>query len=94
MLSWGFCSIRPADGPRRPGRLDFEVSARAQSMADVADFRERALVAAPAKRRDLAPVVASGRTLGTSSRLLYDLLAHVYDWLGFGEVGDEVFRTW
>ncbi len=72
--------------------LDFEVSARAQSMADVADFRERALVAAPAKRRDLAPVVASGRTLGTSSRLLYDLLAHVYDWLGFGEVGDEVFR--
>ncbi|GAB3001013.1 IS1634 family transposase [Mycobacterium bourgelatii] len=72
--------------------LDFEVSARAQSMADVADFRERALVAVPAKPGQSAPVVAPGRTLGTSSRLLYDLLAHVYDWLGFDEVGDEVFR--
>ena len=72
--------------------LDFEVFARAQSMADVADFRERALIAAPAEPGSPAPVVAPGRTLGTSSRLLYDVLAHVYDWLGFGEVGDEVFR--
>jgi hypothetical protein len=72
--------------------LDFEVSARAQSIADVADFRERVLVSAPAKPTVAAPVVAPGRTLGTSSRLLYDVLAHVYDWLGFDEVGDAVFR--
>lgn len=72
--------------------LDFEVGARAQSMAEVADFREHALLAASAGPAASAPVVPPGRTLGTNSRLLYDVLAHVYDWLGFGEVGDEVFR--
>jgi len=30
--------------------------------------------------------------LGTSSRLLFDALAGVYDDLGFGVVGDKVFR--
>jgi len=72
--------------------LDFEVGARAQSMAQVADFRERALLAAPVQPGNPAPVVPPGRTLGTSSRLLYDVLAHVYNWLGFGEVGDDVLR--
>jgi class 3 adenylate cyclase len=72
--------------------LDFEVGARAQSMAQVADFRERALLAAPVQPSNPAPVVPPGRTLGTSSRLLYDVLAHVYDWLGFAEVGDDVLR--
>ncbi|WP_067967689.1 IS1634 family transposase [Mycolicibacter icosiumassiliensis] len=72
--------------------LDFEVAARAQSMADVADFRDRALIAAPAEPTAPAPVVPPGRTLGTNSRLLYDLLAHVYEWLGFDGVGDAVFR--
>ena len=72
--------------------LDFEVGARAQSMAQVADFRERALLAVPAQSSSPALVVPPGRTLGTSSGLLYDVLAHVYDWLGFGEVGDDVFR--
>lgn len=70
--------------------LDFEVSARVQSMAAVADFRQQALIAEhPAAA---APVAAPGRTLGTTSRLLYDVLAHVYDWLGFDEVDDAVFR--
>jgi hypothetical protein len=71
--------------------LDFEVAARAQSMADVPDFREQALVAAP-----VAPVVAAvalpGRTTATSSRLLYDVIGAVYDWLGFDVVADAVFR--
>ncbi len=34
----------------------------------------------------------AGRTVGTSSRLLYDVLALVYDGLGFNVVGDAVFR--
>ena len=32
------------------------------------------------------------RVIGTSSRLLFDVLARVYDGLGFSAVGDEVFR--
>jgi hypothetical protein len=71
--------------------LDIEVAARAQSMADVPDFREWTLVAPPAEPA-VAPVVAPGRTTGTSSRLLYDALGGVYDWLGFDVVADAVFR--
>lgn len=72
--------------------LDFEVGARAQSMAVVADFRAQELIAESPGSTAPAPVVPPGRTVGTSSRLLYDVLAHVYDWLGFNEVGDAVFR--
>ena len=35
---------------------------------------------------------AAGRVVGTSSRLLFDVLGGVYDSLGFGVLGDEVFR--
>jgi hypothetical protein len=72
--------------------LDFEVAARAQSMAGVADFREQALIAEPAGPAVVAPVVGPGRTIGTCSRLLYGVLGHVYDWLGFDTVEDAVFR--
>ncbi len=72
--------------------LDFEVAARAQSMADVADFREQALIAERSRSSARAPVVAPGRTIGTTSRLLYDVLGHVYDWLGFDTFGDAAFR--
>ena len=33
-----------------------------------------------------------GRVVATASRLLFEVLAGVYDQLGFGGVGDEVFR--
>lgn len=72
--------------------LDFEVSARAQSLADVADFRDRGLISVPARPAAPAPVAPPGRTLRTNCRLLYEVLAHVYGWLGFDEIGDEVFR--
>jgi len=72
--------------------LDFEVAARAQSMADVADFRAQALISERATPAVAAPVVPPGRTVGASSRLLYDVLGHVYDGLGFDAVGDAVFR--
>jgi Transposase DDE domain len=71
--------------------LDIEVAARAQSMADVPDFRERTLVAA-ATAPVPAAVAPPGRTTETSSRLLYDVIGAVYDWLGFDVVADAVFR--
>lgn len=71
--------------------LDIEVAARAQSLTDVPDYREQVLVAAPAPTR--APVLAPpGRTTATSSRLLYEVLGGVYDWLGFDVLADWVFR--
>ncbi len=36
--------------------------------------------------------MAAPRVIGTSSRLLFDVLAEVYSGLGFGAVGDETFR--
>ena len=71
--------------------LDFEVAARAQSMADVPDYREPQLVAVPQPAS--VPVLAPpGRTTVTNSRLLYDVIGGVYDWLGFDAVADWVFR--
>jgi hypothetical protein len=71
--------------------LDIEVAARAQSIADVPDYREPMLVQVPASTP--APVLAPpGRTTATSSRLLYDVLGGVYDWLGFDVLADRVFR--
>jgi hypothetical protein len=71
--------------------LDIEVAARAQLMADVPDFREQTLVAAPVGLV-AAAVAPPGQTTVTSSRLLYDVIGAVYDWLGFGVVADAVFR--
>ena len=36
--------------------------------------------------------VGAGRVVGTASRLLFDVLAGVYDRLGFGVVADQTFR--
>lgn len=70
--------------------LDFEVSARAQSLTDVADYHQAALMKTAAAGP--AAVAAPGRTTGTSSRLLYGVLGAVYVWLGFDVVDDPVFR--
>jgi len=42
--------------------------------------------------RDAAGRDAAGRVLGTTSWLLFDVLAGVYDQLGFDVLGDETFR--
>jgi hypothetical protein len=70
--------------------LDIEVAARAQSLADVPDYREPTLVEVSAPK--VALVAPPGRTTATHSRLLYDVIGGVYDWLGFGIVADRVFR--
>jgi hypothetical protein len=71
--------------------LDIEVAARAQSMADVPDYREPTLWE-PSSPPTLASVAPPGRTTATHSRLLYDVLGGVYDWLGFDVLADRVFR--
>jgi hypothetical protein len=70
--------------------LDFEVSVRTARIGDVADWRTGTL-RVPAGVPKGAPV-ASGRTTSTSSRLLYDVIGAIYDWVGFDIVDDPVFR--
>jgi hypothetical protein len=48
--------------------------------------------AGPAARPAVEPRVAAARVVGTSSQLLFDVLAHVYSALGLTVTGDEVFR--
>ena len=70
--------------------LDIEVPVRQTRVADVPDWRTTSLIPIPPAPEGV--LVGSGRTAATSSRLLYDLLGAVYDWLGFDAVTDPVFR--
>ncbi|OYV24301.1 MAG: IS1634 family transposase [Mycobacterium sp. 20-66-4] len=70
--------------------LQIEVPVRPARVADVPDWRTSALI--PAPTAPAGSPVGSGRTVATSSRLLYDVLGAVYDWLGFDGVADPVFR--
>ncbi|BDB42274.1 hypothetical protein IWGMT90018_27200 [Mycobacterium kiyosense] len=75
--------------PRIEGVLDIEVPLGTQSI-DGVDWRSSTLSLSPGVSKG-APVPA-GRTAATHSRLLYDVLGTVYDWLGFDVVEDSVFR--
>jgi hypothetical protein len=72
------------------GVLDIEVAARTQRVDGIADWRAGELI--PATSRPNGAPVPPGRTAATHSRLLYDVLGSVYDWLGFNTVDDGVFR--
>ena len=72
------------------GVLDIEVPSRTQSVDGVADWRTGTLTLTPGLPKG-APA-PPGRTAATFSRLLYDTLGAVYDWLGFDAVDDTVFR--
>jgi hypothetical protein len=72
------------------GVLDIEVAARTQSVDGIADWRAGELI--PATTRPKGAAAPPGRTAATHSRLLYDVLGSVYDWLGFDVVDDAVFR--
>ena len=70
--------------------FDIGVAARTQRLDAVADWRAGELIpAAPGPKGAPAP---PGRTAATNSRLLYDVIGAVYDWLGFDTVADAVFR--
>jgi hypothetical protein len=72
------------------GVLDIKVPVRTQSVDGIADWRTGTpgVIAGLPKGVPAAP----GRTISTQSRLLYDTLGAVYDWLGFDVVDDAVFR--
>lgn len=73
--------------------LDFEVPVPVARMADVADWRGGELVLpASAAGQSPAVVAPAARTVRSSSWLLYEVIGAVYDALGFGVVGDAVFR--
>jgi hypothetical protein len=72
------------------GVLDIEVAARTESVDGIADWRAGELIATTTRPKGAA--APPGRTAATHSRLLYDVLGAVYDWLGFDEVDDAVFR--
>ena len=72
------------------GVLDIEVAARTQHVDGVADWRRGELIAT--RDRGLGAPAPPGRTTATHSRLLYDVIGAIYDWLGFGAVDDAVFR--
>ncbi len=72
------------------GALDIEVATRTQRVDDVADWRSGHLM--PGVVGPKGAPVPPGRTMSTCSRLLYDVLGVVYDWLGLDVVDDAVFR--
>jgi hypothetical protein len=73
------------------GVLDLGITPQARQAVMVPAPGQPALFGGgPATGR--GPVVPRARTLKTASGLLYDVLAGVYADLGFGALGDEVFR--
>lgn len=75
----------------RQGVLDLGITPQVRQAVMIPAPRQPALFGggpAPAARR----VVPRARILKTASALLYDVLAGVYADLGFGALGDEVFR--
>jgi len=73
------------------GELDLGVEPTPRKAALVASAAADSLFADPADPV-VAPRVSAARVVGTSSRLLFDVLASVYADLGFAQVEDEVFR--
>jgi hypothetical protein len=80
------------------GELDLGVEPAPRKVPLVAPAPEEAgLFADPTRggrrqQRRERPRVSSPQVIGTSSRLLFDVLAAVYSTLGFDAVGDETFR--
>lgn len=70
--------------------LDFKVPARTERVSDVADWRTGTLTLTPGLSN--GATAPPGRTAATHSRLLYDVIGAVYDWVGFDVVDDAVFR--
>ena len=90
MLSWAFCLTMPARSSpvsRRPSISRWRCARHGGRCTRLAHLDADACPAGPE-----GAAGEPGRTAATSSRLLYDLLGAVYDWLGFDAVADPVFR--
>ncbi|MGW5301711.1 IS1634 family transposase [Rhodococcus aetherivorans] len=72
------------------GMLDLDVPAPVEQIADVADWRAGQLLRPPTGTS--GELAGPGRTVRTCARLLYDVLASIYDRLGFDVVDDAVFK--
>ncbi|MCK8671903.1 IS1634 family transposase [Rhodococcus sp. HM1] len=72
------------------GMLELDVPSPVEQIAAVADWRTGQLPVSPPTAG--GEVAGPGRTVRTTARLLYDVLASVYDRLGFGILDDPVFR--
>ena len=72
------------------GMLDLDVPTPVEQIADVADWGTGQLPGATTGTG--GELAGAGRTVRTSARLLYDVLAFVYDRLGFDILDDVVFK--
>jgi hypothetical protein len=91
MRSSGSCWSEPARSlPRIKASSISRWPPRTQSVDGIADWRTGTLTLSPGVPTGV--VAPQGRTTATHSRLLYDVLGAVYDWLGFDVVDDTVFR--
>ena len=72
------------------GMLELDVPSPVEQIAAVADWRTGQLPVSPPTAG--GEVAGPGRTVRTTARLLYDVLASVYDRLGFGILDDPVLR--
>jgi hypothetical protein len=72
------------------GMLELEVPTPVEQIVDVADWRAGQLPGSPTTTS--GEFAGLGRTMRTSARLLYDVLAAVYDRLGFDVLDDTVFK--
>ncbi|WP_143543532.1 hypothetical protein [Rhodococcus sp. BUPNP1] len=72
------------------GMLDLDVPTPVEQITDVADWRTGQLPGSTTSTR--GELAGAGRTVRTSARLLYDVLAFVYDRLGFDIIDDAVFK--
>jgi hypothetical protein len=80
-----------ADPGQRTFDLGVEPSPRQTRLVEQSSAKDAELFADPVELVE-GFRVGSPRVVGTSSRLLFDVLAHVYDDLGFAAVGDATFR--
>jgi len=80
-----------ADAGQNAFDLGDEPSPRKARLIELPAAKDEGLFAAAAELVEQFRV-GSPRVVGTSSRLLFDVLAQVYDDLGFSAVGDATFR--
>ncbi|MFM2438918.1 MAG: hypothetical protein RLZ55_1743 [Actinomycetota bacterium] len=75
------------------GVLDIDAAQPERAVEDLVEepAAEQALFDEPAER-PATRRAGAGRVTGTASRVLFDAVAGVYDGLGFGALGDDVFR--
>lgn len=77
----------------QPGQGELDLDVQDEQVAElVAGPGENVLLDVERRGPEVPVTAASGRVTGTASRLLFEVIASIYDDLGFGSLGDDVFR--